>query len=302
MIRCAACDRAEMEPFFVGSDWFLGAVDVEQRFPYVRCPACGSVAAHPPPTPETLARAYASSYYPAARPGLLERALEPLARREALRVVTAARPGGELLDVGCGPGKFMTRLRATGWSGPMRGLEPDPAAAERAAGLLGVPVRVGGVELLPDEPPGLSAVVLRHVIEHVPEPLQVLRDIHTLLLPGGALYLGTPDARALSARVFGRYWHGYDPPRHLFAFTAEGVRALLERAGFALEREHWDFAPQMWTGSLHHALARGRERRWVSLLTTNVNPVAALPAILGATVERALGRSTMYAVLARPAG
>lgn len=302
MIHCTACDRAELEPFFVGSDWFLGAVDAEHRFPYVRCTACGSVAAHPVPPPEILERAYAAAYFPSDRPGLLERLLEPLARREARRVVTAARSEGELLDVGCGPGKFMLRLRATGWTGPMRGLEPDARAAERASDVLGMPVRVGGVEALGEEPPGLSAIVLRHVIEHVPQPLDALREVRSLLAPGGVLYLGTPDARTLSARVFGRYWHGYDPPRHLFAFSAEGIRALLERAGFAVEREYWDFAPQMWTGSLHHALSRGRERRWASVLTSNANPVAAIPAVVGATLERALGRSTMYAVLARPSG
>ena len=302
MNRCAACDGTDLRPFFVGSDWFLGAVDVEQRFPYVRCTACGSVAADPVPTAEILERAYANAYFPSGGPSLLERALEPVARREARRVVTAVPADGELLDVGCGPGRFMERLRATGWTGPMRGLEPDAGAAERARDLLGVPVRVGGVEALSEEPSGLSAIVLRHVIEHVPQPLEALQDLRTLLAPNGVLYLGTPDARTLSARVFGRYWHGYDPPRHLFAFTAEGMRALLERAGFAIEREYWDFAPQMWTGSLHHALARGRNPRWVSIMTSNMNPIAAVPAILGATAERALGRSTMYALLARASG
>ena len=288
-----------MQPFFTGSDWYLGAVDVEERFPYVRCLACGTVAAHPAPTPETLRRAYANEYLPFGPPTLLERLFEPIARREARRVVTAARIDGALLDVGCGSGKFMARLRATGWAGPMRGLEPDAAAAGRASDLLRVPVRIGGVEMLSTEPPELAAIILRHVIEHVPEPLDTLRELRSLLAPGGVLYLGTPDAHTLSARVFGRFWHGYDPPRHLFAFTAEGMRALLGRAGFVVGREYWDFAPQMWTGSLHHALARCSNPRWAALLSSNVNPVAAIPAVLGATVERSLGRSTMYAVLAR---
>lgn len=299
-MSCVACGSGDVRPFFVGSDWYLGAVDVAERFPYARCAACGTVAAEQVPTPETLNRAYANAYFPPAQPSPLERLLEPLARREARRVVEAAKDG-ELLDVGCGTGKFLVRLRESGWTGPMRGLEPDLASAERANAIPGVSVRIGGVEHLQEEPGGLAAVVLRHVIEHVPEPLQVLSDIRSLLAPGGVLYLGTPDARTLSARVFGKYWHGYDPPRHLFAFTAEGMRALLERAGLAIERERWDFAPQMWTGSLHHALARGRNPRWVSLLTSNMSPLVAAPAIAGAAVERALGRSTMYAVLARRA-
>ena len=299
MTRCVACDNAALQPFFVASDWTFGTADANERFSYWRCSACGSVAAHPAPSPETLRRAYASSYFVTDRPNLLERALEPLARREARRIVNASPAGGELLDVGCSAGTFMARLRASGWIGPIRGLEPDAEAARRAERLVGVPVRVGGVETLREERPGLAAVVLRHVIEHVPQPLETLQDVHSLLAPGGVLYLGTPDARTLSARVFGRYWDGYDPPRHLFAFSAEGLRMLLERAGFAIEREYRDLAPQMWTGSLRDALARGRERRWVSVLTSNMNPIAALPALAGAVVERALGRSTMYALLAR---
>lgn len=298
--RCAACDGAALRPFFTGSDWYLGAVDVAERFPYLRCEACGTVVAHPPPAPATLERAYSNAYRPLGEPGVLERLLEPLARREARRVVAAADSAGALLDVGCGPGRFLARLRASGWQGPMRGLEPDAGAAARAAELAGVPVRVGAVDSLAGEKPGLAAIVLRHVVEHVPEPLETLRALRSLLVPDGVLYLGTPDARALSACVFGRYWHGYDPPRHLYAFTAGGMRRLLGRAGFEVESEHWDFAPQMWTGSLHHALARGRNPRWAALLTSNLNPVAAAPAIAGAAAEWATRRSTMYAVLARP--
>ena len=302
MTRCVACDGARLEPFFLGVDSFGGPASVDETFPYIRCTACGTVIAHPAPTAETLERAYSNLFVASGPPSPLERLLEPLARREARRVVTAVPAGGELLDVGCGTGKFMSRLRRSGWTGPMRGLEPDTRSAERAKELVGVPVTVGGVEALPHESSGLTAVVMRHVIEHVPQPLETLRDVRSLLAPDGVLYLGTPDARALSARVFGKYWRGYDPPRHFFAFTAEGTRALLGRAGFAIEREYWDFAPEMWTGSLHHALGRGRNPRWVSRLTSNMNPLAAVPAIVGATVERALGRSTMYAVLARPSG
>ncbi len=112
--------------------------------------------------------------------------------------------------------------------------------------------------------------------------------------------IGTPDARALAAETFGKHWHGYDPPRHLFAFTRGGMRQLLARAGFLLEREYWDFAPQMWTGSLQHALTGLRMNESLATLGgSNFNPIAAVPAILAATVEKVLHRSTMYVVVAR---
>src|SRR5262249_45002143 len=126
-----------------------------------------------------------------------------------------------------------------------------------------------------------------------------LRRISDLLEPHGVLYLATPDTRALAAAAFGRYWHGYDPPRHLFAFSRDGVRRLLAAEGFDIVDERWDFAPQMWTGRLRHALGRGRRPRWAAIAGHELNPLAAIPAIVAAGAEVALHRSTMYASTAR---
>jgi Methyltransferase domain len=142
-------------------------------------------------------------------------------------------------------------------------------------------------------------VVLRHVIEHVRDPRTALARVRSLLEPDGLVYVATPDARAVAAKVFGRYWHGYDPPRHLFAFTCDGLKTLLASEGFELVEERWDFAPQMWTGSLRHALGRGRQPAWVTIAGNDFNPLAAGPALVGAGVEVVLHRSTMYAATVR---
>jgi SAM-dependent methyltransferase len=295
---CVACGALSPERFFDASDWYLGAVD--GTFTYVRCVRCGTVMMMPPPSERLLAAAYAETYSPySARRSLVDRLGEPVAQREATRLASLAATTRAVLDVGCGTGRFLERLRRAGWRGPMQGVEPAADVAAETARRLGIPVHSGELDELDVEDGSIGTVVLRHVIEHLRDPRMALARVRSLLEPGGLVYVATPDARALAARVFGRYWHGYDPPRHLFAFTRDGLRALLAAEGFGLVEERWDFAPQMWTGSLRHALGRGRRPRWVSIAAHDLNPLAAAPAVVGAAIEVAVHRSTMYAATAR---
>lgn len=295
---CIACGASSPQRFFEASDWYLGAVG--GTFSYVRCTSCGTVMIAPQPSERVLRASYAESYAPFnARPGIVERLGERLAQREASHLASLVEPSRAVLDVGCGTGRFLERLRRAGWRGPMSGIEPAPDVAADAARRLGVRVKTGSIEDMDVAEGSIGTVVLRHVIEHLRDPREALARVRHVLEPGGFAYVATPDARALAAKVFGRYWHGYDPPRHLFAFTRDGLRTLLGGEGFEVVDERWFFAPQMWTGSLRHALGRGRRPKWVAIAGSEFNPLAAGPAVVGATLEVGLHRSTMYAVTAR---
>jgi SAM-dependent methyltransferase len=294
---CPACGTTERSFAFSAHDWYLEAS--AGRWSYFRCASCASVLADPQPSDGELDAAYAASYGPYSdRPGLIERLAEPLARREAAALARLADATGPLVDVGCGAGAMLRRLGEVGWSGPMLGIEPDAEVAARVASKLGVPVRVASVEELPAEVDGASLIVLRHVIEHVREPRAVLGRIHGALRPGGLIYVGTPDRRALAETVFGRHWHGYDPPRHLYAFTRGAVRSMLDQAGFDVIHERWDYAPQMWAGSLQHRLTDSRFRRLVPAASL-MNPLVAAPSILAGAIEWLARRTTMYGAVAR---
>jgi SAM-dependent methyltransferase len=294
--RCAACASASSRPAFQASDWYLGRV--AGPFRYRRCDRCGTVFMHPQIDDEMLKRAYAETYGPhRSAPTVVERIGERLAQREADRLVAVADADSTLIDLGAGRGAFLGRIQRAGWRGPIRGVEPDGRTARAASAELGISIEVATVEEVELEHEAAGVVVMRHVIEHVRGPAPVLSRVASALAPGGILYLATPDARALAARVFGCFWHGYDPPRHLYAFTRDGVRTLLGRTGFELVDERWDFAPQMWTGSLRHALGEFAPR--LQALGNDLNPFVAIPAAAAAALEVVLHRSTMYAVTAR---
>jgi SAM-dependent methyltransferase len=298
---CVACGSPASTPAFEASDWYLGRAP--GSFTYRRCGDCATVFVDPQPNDATLAAAYAADYGPLrTRRRAIDRLGERLAQREADRLARLADRTTPLLDVGCGTGAFLRRLQRCGWDGSMQGLEPDEAAARYAREQTGLPITTGTLESVDVAPGSAGTIVMRHVIEHLRDPAAALERVAEILAPRGVLYLATPDARALAASVFGRFWHGYDPPRHLFAFTSEGIRRLLARTRFTVLDEHWQFSPQMWTGSLRHAINRGTGHRFAQLAAHDLNPLAALPAVAGATLEVALRRSTMYAATARAAG
>ncbi len=151
-----------------------------------------------------------------------------------------------VLDVGCGNGEFLHLSKMMGWSA--FGVEPDECAANTAKDL-GVNIIGRFIDDIPDEFIGkFNVITLRHVIEHVHDPLQVLKSCYKLLQPNGRLWLETPNFDSEGHRRYGEFWRGLEPPRHLVVFNWSSLGDLLLAAGFqhvdrVLPRpsSHWMF-------------------------------------------------------------
>jgi len=81
-----------------------------------------------------------------------------------------------------------------------------------------------------------DAVTLSHVIEHVPDPLALLREVRRILKPTGRLALTTPNNASLGHQLFAAKWFGLDPPRHLHIFSPPSLEKLARSAGFSSPR------------------------------------------------------------------
>lgn len=152
------------------------------------------------------------------------------AEMEVMRV--SATKSGTLLDVGCGSGAFLQRMRDAGWQ--VTGTEPDPNAAARLRERLGFPVfsRIEEVESRVDR---FDLITLSHVIEHVPDPLATLRQLAALLTPNGQLMVTTPNVKGLGARLFGPAWRGLEPPRHFNVFSPQSLAEAVRSAGLHVD-------------------------------------------------------------------
>jgi 2-polyprenyl-3-methyl-5-hydroxy-6-metoxy-1,4-benzoquinol methylase len=155
---------------------------------------------------------------------------------EAAEMSVLGIPAGErgrLLDFGCGDGRFMAQMAHLGWT--VAGVEPDPAAVRTIKDRFGFEARPS-LEGADGWKQQFDVVTINHAIEHVPDPLQTIRDCAALLRPGGRMIVTTPNAESLGARLFGRHWRGLEPPRHLNVFTGASLSDVVTRAGLRVER------------------------------------------------------------------
>lgn len=139
------------------------------------------------------------------------------------------QPEGKLLDVGCGGGHTIKFMQDLGWR--VEGVDFDPEAVENARAK-GLQVRCGSLDAQNYPDNYFDVVTLSHLIEHVYEPLELLRECYRILKPGGRLVMVTPNSKSLGHKLFLSNWLGLDPPRHLHIFSVDSSRLLAEKAGF----------------------------------------------------------------------
>jgi 2-polyprenyl-3-methyl-5-hydroxy-6-metoxy-1,4-benzoquinol methylase len=243
---CPACGAAE----------FAEPIPVGPSFSLVTCTRCSTARTDPFVSGEEIAAWYPESYYGRAN-RRFHPAMEALVARfrgRRAERIGALHPPGEALDIGCGRGFTLRDLRARGWS--VRGVEISAHASQFAREELGIPVHVGNVFDLPAGPGSFDAVILWHVLEHVPDPAATLARCADLLRDDGLLILAVPNYGSAQARILGKHWFHLDVPRHYTHFSERGLLALLERTSFLpLDVAHFSLEqnPYGWIQSLENA-------------------------------------------------
>lgn len=151
---------------------------------------------------------------------------------EKLRVLgTGHLRNTVLMDVGCGAGSFLDLVR--GYCTTTIGVEPTSSLREILVkkGHLAFPYCT---DVPKDWHGRVDVAVLFSVIEHIEDPLSLLRDIRSLLKPGGRLLLSTPNRRdwllELLPEDYARFFYR---AVHTWYFDAESLGRLVCRAGFA---------------------------------------------------------------------
>lgn len=157
----------------------------------------------------------------------------------------------EGLEVGCGSGWFSQHLQKNGWR--MKAIEPSSTAAERARAQ-GVDVWCGSLQNYHSSPERFQAVFSWMVLEHLPFPQDALKAFHQWLKPNGILVFSVPNHASLDRLLFGRFWVGYDGPRHFQHFEPKRLRELLADSGFDEIRIIHQPNLQYWFGSLKAVL------------------------------------------------
>lgn len=255
----------------------------ERSFDVFVCKDCASTELATRLSPAELATLYPDDYYSyvedrrRVRPFDVLRALS-YDRHRFLPSFTS------LLEVGCGRGEFLARIKDTG---KVVGLEVSEAA--RAGGArIGVEIVVSSVDE-PDvfAPGAFDYVYTNHAFEHLSDPNRALDSIGRWLKPGGKLFIAVPARSSAAARLFGKNWYYLAPPIHVTGSSPRGIRRLLDRHGFDIENIAYNSDPISLPASLLIALGRETYRLTLpaklllGILTLVATPIARLLDLLG---------------------
>jgi SAM-dependent methyltransferase len=133
-------------------------------------------------------------------------------------------------------------------------VELDPVAAATARTVT-PHVVVGDPAEVTLPPASFDVITAFHVVEHLPDPGQALRNMLDWLATGGLMIIEVPNVGGWGGRAFGRFWSGLDFPRHLVHFTPVTMKSLVERSGGVVVDEwHWS-KPRWIIRSARFALA-----------------------------------------------
>lgn len=211
-------------------------------FGILDCSDCGFIHIDPVPRPQDLDRVYREEYYSDEKPLFIERVREDLDWWESVyddryEFLESRLPDGarSVLDIGCGPGYFLERGRKRGWE--CFGMEPSKQAAAHAKGLgLDVANSFFSTETATALNRRFGAVHLSEVLEHVPDPGQVLRTAASIMERGGVVCCVVPNdfspvQKVLAGKLgFSPYWLA--PPHHINYFSFPSLSGLMEKSGF----------------------------------------------------------------------
>lgn len=237
-VSCLLCGQDDAELLTEAADP-LPADQTGLRFAIVRCRHCGLVYTNPRPDSVSIHHFYPPGYGPHLNekkerercPSALWSWIFGRPCRER-RGKLPCSPPGRLLDFGCGGGSFLRRMQHQGWT--VTGLDAVSEIIQTIRRELGCEALIGTLPHRDLRPGSFDLVTMWQALEHVHQPLCVLRETYHLLVPGGYLVVAVPNFDCFAARHFGQNWFGLDLPRHLTHFTRETLAEMLKLVGFRI--------------------------------------------------------------------
>ncbi len=242
---CPICKDSSATPFLEAPDRFHGR---KQVYDLVRCRTCNLVRLFHPPDAAAIAFHYGDGYHDM----IVNAGETELARRwkRHRETVLSLKSGGAILDIGCSSGAFLKSLQSPSWQ--LYGVEISEEAAAAARKVAGAQVFVGDPLDAPFTPESFDVITCFHLLEHVYDPLELMKRARAWLRPGGFLYVVLPNINSWEARIFRSYWYGLELPRHLVHFSPQSLEQAAGSASLETTKLHTLLDDSFVEHSLHY--------------------------------------------------
>ena len=265
---CPICQSTDVRFSLLAHDSHYG---VDGEYAYHECKSCGCLFLNPLPTEKFLARAYPTDYYAYQEPEE-----ESLVKKLVKKILFLSRQTkdpifkrpGMVLDIGCGSGDFLMQMQRKGWKA--YGVEPSESAAKIGNKTPGLHIHNG--TLLSAHYPSefFDYVRSNHSLEHMPNPVENVREIARIIKPSGKLFIGVPNTDGLAFSWFKRYWWNLGAPQHPINYNLSSLDALVIPCGFRRVsfRTNSDFSGMLGSFQIKFNNKRGKKSSFGPLFTS----------------------------------
>ena len=267
-LTCRICGSSENSGTFNAREMMYGS---REEFLYFRCARCRCLQISAIPDdissyyPQdycsfkpSLEKRFSNSFrnpfrlrryrYAVLRTGLVGRVLHAMASKADLDKLAdiGLRDDSRVLDVGCGSGSLLYKLRSIG----MKNLLGVDAFIEKD-------IEYGnGVRVLRNSVADVDGewdcVMFCYSLEHMPDQLSALQSAASLLADGGTCYIRIPLSTSYAWEHYGVNWVQLDAPRHFYLHSMDSFELVAREAGLVIRKVVYDStAFQLWASELY---------------------------------------------------
>ncbi|MBI3674601.1 MAG: class I SAM-dependent methyltransferase, partial [Rhizobiales bacterium] len=157
--------------------------------------------------------------------------------RELTAFASTLKDGALILDAGSGDQRYALKFHRQRYeSSDFAKIDKEYASPTYVCDLSRIPVENGRFD----------AIIFTQVMEHLPDPLEVLKELHRVLAPGGKLFFTAP-----------LWYQEHEIPYDFYRYTQYGLKHLFGSAGFEIDDLHW---LEGYLGSVAHQLRLMKKR------------------------------------------
>ncbi len=232
--KCPVCDSINFNKVLTTSDYLVSG----ESFDIVECNECTLRFTSPIPAESEIGKYYKSEKYISHTKrvtsifDLVYRIVRKYTLRSKRKTVVqfAQKQSGTLIDIGCGTGDFLMKMKNNGWE--ICGVEVNQEARKLAESNTGSTI-MNQKEFFQSEQK-YDVITFWHSLEHLHELKTYLQKISISLNANGVAIIAVPNYNSYDAEYYQKDWSAYDAPRHLYHFSSKSMINLMGSFNFKL--------------------------------------------------------------------
>lgn len=232
--KCPVCDSDDIFKILSATDYLV----TKEQFSILECRNCTLRFTSPIPDVDNIKKYYKSDEYIShlgkgnSIINKLYKIVQKITLRSKKRKIEKIINGkvGSLLDIGCGTGDFLNKMKLSGWK--VGGVEVNENARLIAEKTVGISINSPNSFLKSNEK--YDVITMWHSLEHLYDLKNYVIKIDNSLNENGLLVIAVPNYQSTDAKYYKENWAAYDGPRHLYHFSYNAMEKLFFEYGYKI--------------------------------------------------------------------